>query len=263
MQGIMLRLFIGAVVLGLAAPQISAAAMQQGCGHDCGQCHTLSEKEAKQLLASQGKLAVLDIKIAPAKGLWQVLTEREQGKQIFYIDFGKQHLLLGDIVRVKGQENLTKEAVERTIKVNVAEFAYSEAFLIGNPKAGRRITVLTDPHCSFCVKLHGVLKQIVKQRNDIAFQLVLYPMLGPKSVASATTILCNNSLAQLEASYAGQPVAGASCIQGKKGVERNLTVGRKASIRSVPTIVFENGRVFFGTAEKDHLLKLIEENRKR
>ena len=56
-------------------------------GQDCSKCHTLSKDEAGDLLQSVFPgIKVLEVRISPAKALWEVFSEVGGKKGILYVE---------------------------------------------------------------------------------------------------------------------------------------------------------------------------------
>ena len=85
-------LMTAATVLVVVSP-LSAFAFQagaEGCSSDCSTCHSLTEKEAGELL----KLKDVKISDSPAKGIWQVEGMQKDKRVRVYLDFAKKHVML-------------------------------------------------------------------------------------------------------------------------------------------------------------------------
>jgi len=63
---------------------------ENGCGpgHECVKCHTMTVKDAGELL-SFANVTVKSVKPAPSHGLFEIMFEQGGKTGIVYIDFGK------------------------------------------------------------------------------------------------------------------------------------------------------------------------------
>jgi thiol:disulfide interchange protein DsbC len=246
-------------MLYIVVPRISNAI--EGCGHDCKQCHKITEKEVRKALANQGNIKITDIRMSPVKGLWQIMAERDNVKEVYYLDFEKTKMLMGPIRDLKDNADLTSAAIETATIINVSDLKSSHSLLLGKTTASIHVYVLTDPTCSACAKLHKTLTQVVKSRPEIAFQLILLPLKGMKDAyEKARYINCAKSLKALEQSYEGASLPPATC--DSKEVDEKMALGAKYGLALAPVIVFPNGKVHFGTAPKAALIALINKNLK-
>jgi thiol:disulfide interchange protein DsbC len=245
------------IVVILLVPIPSAAI--DGCGHDCKQCHKISMEEVRKTLANKGKLKIVDVRMSPVKGLWQVMAERDNFKEVYYIDFEKKNILVGPMTDLSNKRNLTMEAIESATTIKTADLQSRPSLIVGKPTANIRVFILSDPSCPSCRELHNTIKQVVNTRPDVAFHIILFPLKGRKdSYERARYISCTNSLKALEQSYSGTVLPPAPCVA--KDVDENMAFGAKYGIGLTPTIVFQNGKVHFGAESKSKLISLIDSN---
>src|SRR5450830_1792720 len=91
-------LFCFFVSLIITSP--SFAMDKEGCGGVCASCHSLTEKEATELLKKTGG-NVTSVKQSPVRGLFELFVEREGQKGILLMDYGKKHLIQGMVVDIE------------------------------------------------------------------------------------------------------------------------------------------------------------------
>jgi len=65
------------IIVAIAIPSFAISAEKHGS--DCASCHTLSDKDATQVLSRIGG-SVKSVKQAPAKGFFELMVEKD-GKQ--------------------------------------------------------------------------------------------------------------------------------------------------------------------------------------
>jgi len=117
-----------------------------GCEQDCIRCHTLSLEEATNVLnAFDSDIKVEHVQMAPSKGLWEITIESKGRKGIAYLDFAKENLILGQIVKVKTKKNLTMERILDLSRVDVSTIPLEDALVMGDEKAEKRVIVFDDP----------------------------------------------------------------------------------------------------------------------
>ena len=115
-------------------------------GQDCSRCHTLSHQEARDLLNGiWPDLKILDIRLSPSKGFWELFLESGGKKGLIYVDFSKKYLMMGSIISIKERKNLTQERFSDLDKVDVSQIPLDDALVMGNPKAKSRVIVFHDP----------------------------------------------------------------------------------------------------------------------
>lgn len=235
------------------------AMSSDGCGAgSCADCHSLTKVETEQLLGTMvDKVNSVDFSEVP--GLWVAEVEKGQQKLPVYIDFSKQYLVAGNVIRLNDKENLTREHSARMNKVDVSKIPLADALLLGKPSAKTKVIVFTDPECPYCKKLHEELKAVVQRDPEIAFLIKLFPLkMHPNAYEISKSIICNKSMELLEISFAGKPVPPASCET--QVVDQTLALVGELGISSTPTLVLPDGRVVPGYKTVEALLALIGEN---
>ncbi len=102
------------------------------------------------------------------------------------------------------------------------------------------------------------MKKVVKERDDIAFYLKMYPLtsIHPDAYEKAKTIVCEKSIKVLEDAYAKKPIPSPSCETD--AVDKNIELAQKLGIRGTPAIIFPNGKVRSGNTTAEELIKMIE-----
>lgn len=248
----MIKVYPLIVVFVLLFPLSALAMPQGGCGAgDCRDCHALSKKEAATLL--KGKVTeVVEVKRSQVPGLWDVEAIHKGRKIPLYIDFSKQYLLSGNIVRLTSGENLTRQSFIKMNKVDISRIPLGDAIIIGNPAALHKIIVFDDPECTYCRKLHPEMAEVVKEHEDIAFFIKMFPLaMHPEAYDKARTIICakiqgSNDRAQalLADSLAGRSLPAPAC-EGDQ-VDQNIALAKELYITSTPTLIMPDGRVLPG-----------------
>ncbi len=118
-----------------------------GCEQECTNCHTLDKKEAQELLKQLiPDIKILEVQMAPAKGLWEVALEtRDRKKGIAYIDFSKENVIVGEILKIKTKTNLTRKRFLEINRIDFSQIPLENSLVMGNPKAKHKVVVFDDP----------------------------------------------------------------------------------------------------------------------
>ncbi len=237
-------------------PFTSEAFTGMGCGGDCNQCHKLEKKDAENILKKLAPAgAVIEVKRSPVGGLWQVDVEVNGKRGIFYIDFAKKNVLVGQSIQIVPIENVGKPAPEK--KVNFSKIPLKDAIVLGPKKAKKKVAVFTDPDCPYCRKLHEEMKQLLAKRNDMAFYIFLRPLAMHKDAyKKSQTILCEKSLTLLDDAFSGKPLPEPTC--SKEQVEKNITLAESLGFNGTPMIVRDDGTVMPGYLPADQLSAWID-----
>jgi len=104
------------------------------------------------------------------------------------------------------------------------------------------------------------MKQIVQERKDIAFYLIMFPAAHPQARAAIDYALCakdnKTRLERFEKSFDKQPTPKAECETDV--VDRNMEYGRSIRVSGTPTTFLEDGTRLGGAVEKADLLNAID-----
>jgi thiol:disulfide interchange protein DsbC len=117
---------------------------------DCSKCHTLAEKELVPILSKIGvpDAKVLDMRMSPIKGMWEIALERSGQRFLLYLDFSKQFIAQGRILEHKAGIDRTRERVAQlneARRVDVNRIPLREALVVGKENAPRKVIVFLDP----------------------------------------------------------------------------------------------------------------------
>ncbi|MFO7766366.1 MAG: DsbC family protein [Pelovirga sp.] len=216
----------------------------------------LTKEDAVEALQEiQGE--VVEVSPAEIPGLYLV-TVKMQGKNIpLYLDASATYMFSGNVIDLKQRRNLTEDLFRRLNPADVSAIPLDDALTLGDPEAQQQVIVFTDPHCPYCSQLHKVLYQALDADPNLVFQIVLLPM-QQSSQRASRTIICNQSLEQLEQAFAGETLPEPSC--DSEALNKNHAVAQSLQITATPTLVMPNGQIHAGYRDLDDLLQLINEN---
>ncbi|MGA7104675.1 MAG: DsbC family protein [Candidatus Deferrimicrobiaceae bacterium] len=255
-----LCLSIAAVILFLVASSPSHAFMKEGCGGgECADCHSLTREDAAALLSGTVD-NVLKVGPSAVGGLWVVDIVKGGQKWPVYIDFSKQYLISGQIIRIATKENITESRYQLMNTVDVSTIPVADAIVIGDPKAKRRIIEFSDPDCHFCAKLHEEAKKVVAKDPDVAFYVKLYSRNNNRqTIEKILSILCGKQDApkRMDDAFAGRPLPKPTC--STSAVEETALLARQLRLRGTPAMVLPDGRIINGYRDADTILKLLKE----
>ncbi len=141
-------LFLSLLVLLLPVPYSYGFSTK---GEDCSKCHTLTKDDAAALLKDLiPNVKVLEVRVSPVKGMWEVDIESGGRKGPLYVDFSKKFIVSGSIVSIKEKKNLTQERAEELNKVvlskdDVSKIPLDDALVMGDKNAKHKVIVFDDP----------------------------------------------------------------------------------------------------------------------
>ena len=244
------------LTLFLSAP---AAAFQKeaGAAKDCSECHKLTKEEAGKVL---GKVVdnVVGVVQGPFPGVWEVDVARDGRIYPLYLDYSLKYLFSGQFLRLSDMANLTGQRSTDLNRVDVSTIPLKNAIVVGNRSAKKKIIVLTDPTCPYCVKLHAEIKKAAGKDADTAFYVMPYPR-NPKDKATyqkCLAVVCGKSEKLLDDAYAGKEVPAPTCKS--TAVDDTMKLADRLKIQGTPTMILPDGRMISGYMEADALLSLLK-----
>ena len=259
----MLKELLIALFVSLIVTSASFAMAKEGCGGVCAGCHSITEKEATDILKKIGA-TVTSVKQSPAKGLFELLVEREGQKGVILMDYGKKHLIQGMVVDIETlqpasahQQNIPQP--KQQTSVDVATIPVKNAVIMGNPNGSKKIYVFTDPDCPYCRKGHIELKKLAKIAPDVAIYVMLYPLaMHPAAYDKSRTVFETMSLDLLDKAFEGKDVPKPTKESSKKAIDEIVKFANAHGINGTPTMVMPDGKIEVGMRDAETMKKMLE-----
>ncbi len=234
-----------------------------GCEENCQKCHSLDTKEVQQILSKMKApdVKVLEIKMSPIGGLWEVAVEDRGMRGIMYVGFSKKYVVGGPIFEVETASNKTQQTLGEVNQkfekyVDTSKIPLDNALLLGEKDTNYKVIVFTDPDCPFCSKLHDELKKVVAERKDIAFYLKLMPLsIHPDAYWKSQSIICAKSIQLLEDNFQKKQIPKPDCET--KEIDETIKLGADLGITGTPTLVTSNGLVVAGVRDAKTIIELV------
>ena len=220
---VMKRQLVAFSLLALTAISGNALAMpKDGCGGDCGTCHSLTLKEASTLLKGIGG-DVKEVKPSPVRGLWEVGLANQGKKAVVYVDYSKKFIVNGGIFDIATRKAVSGGPQQPKVeKVKVSAIPTGNSIVLGNPLAAKRLFLFTDPDCPFCAKQHAEIRKLLAKRQDIAVYVKLNPLkIHPNSYDHARLLLQSQSPQLLDDAYSGKTLPATCGFSGKMPCSRS------------------------------------------
>jgi thiol:disulfide interchange protein DsbC len=257
-------LFLSAMFL-LSASAFAMPTAKDGCGsQECSTCHSLSVKEAGELLGFAGVI-VKSVKPAPSHGLHEVFFEKDGGVGIIFIDFGKKHLIQGPIIDLKTKQPLSAHENDmprpkQFTGVDPRLIPVQHAVIVGNPKAARKLYVFTDPDCPYCRTLHPELQKLEKLMPDVSINIMLYPLrqLHPQSYNKSRVVLSSKKRDLLDKAFEGKELPKPKGDEGKVAVDAIIAFAEEQGINGTPMILLPDGTLYQGPRDAASIKKAVE-----
>jgi thiol:disulfide interchange protein DsbC len=250
-----------AVSVIIASPSFAMA--KEGCGGECTSCHTLTEKDANELLKKTG-INVKSVKQSPSRGLFELLVEKDNKQGILFIDYGKKHLMQGVVVSLDTLQPVSALAQDlpqprQVTSVDVSTIPVDKAVIMGNPKGSKKLYVFTDPDCPYCKKGHLELKKLAAIAPDVAIYVMLYPLpMHPGAYDKSRTVLETKSLELMDKAFDGKDVPKPTKESSKKAIDEIIAFANANGISGTPTMVMPDGKIEVGMRDAETMKKMLE-----
>lgn len=167
-----------------------------------------------------------------ALGLYEVQVDGE----LVYTDEKVSHVILGDVIDVKGRRNLTEERKQKLSQIKFSDLPLELAVKQVKGNGKRVVATFEDPNCSYCRKLAKELQGV----SDVTIYTFLYPILSPDSSEKAKNLWCAGDRVKAwnDLMVDGKTPASANCDHP---TDKVVALGRKLNIRGTPTMFFADG----------------------
>lgn len=256
------KLFI-AVTVTLIAVSSSYAMPKEGCGGDCASCHTLTPQEATGLMKKLD-VTVTSVRQSPARGLFELLVEKDGRKGVLFMDYGKKYFVQGMVVDLDNLEQVVAHKDElpqqkQITSVDVKTIPVANAVIMGNPKGSKKLYVFTDPDCPYCQTGHAELKKLVKIAPDVAIYVMLFPLpMHPEAYDKSRTVLETKSLDLLDKAFSGKEIPKPTKESSKKTIAEIVKFANDNGISGTPTMVMPDGTIQVGMRDAETMKKMLE-----
>ncbi|HXE95536.1 MAG TPA: DsbC family protein [Dongiaceae bacterium] len=260
----MLKELLVGLFVSLIVTSPSFAMAKEGCGGVCASCHSLTEKDASELIKKTGA-TVTSVKQSPAKGLFELLVEKEGQKGILLMDYGKKHLIQGMVVDIETlkpvsahQQNFPQPKQQTSL--DVATIPVADAVIMGNPKGTKKLYVFTDPDCPYCRKGHEELQKLARIAPDVAIYIMLFPLpMHPGAYDKSRTVFETMSSEMLDKAFEGKDVPKPTKESSKKVIDEIIKFANANGISGTPTVVMPDGRIEVGMRDAETIKRMLEE----
>ena len=173
--------------------------------------------------------------------------------QIIYLDENAQYMLVGSMVRLKDQKNLTKDLMLQQNSVDWKQLPFKDAIKTVKGTGKRQLFIFSDPNCPYCKKLEAELDKL----NDVTIYTLIYP-LKSQSITVSKQVWCDPNQA-----YAWKNLLQKNVQPKEKTcanpIDRNLELGKKLGIEGTPTLIFGNGLKMVGGRSAEDIRMIWKE----
>lgn len=259
----MLKELCIAIAVSVILVSSSYAMAKDGCSGECTSCHTLTTQDANSLVKKIG-VTVTSVRQSPARGLFELLVEKEGQKGILFLDYGKKHLIQGAVFSLDNLEQVIAHKSElpqpkQVTSVDVKTIPVKHAVTMGNPKGTKNLYVFTDPDCPYCRKGHAELKRLAKIAPDVAIHIMLFPLpMHPGALDKSRTVYETKSLELLDNAFEGKEISKPTKDSSKQAIDEIVKFANANGISGTPTMVLPDGTIQVGMRDAESIKKLLE-----
>lgn len=192
---------------------------------------------------------------SPLNGMFEVVTDGQQGPQVIYADDKGEYVLVGELLNVRSQRNLTRERMDKLMEVKWDSLPLGNAIKVVKGNGSRKLAVFTDPDCPYCRKAEA---EFAKLDNvtiyNFAYPLAMHPDAGRK----AKLVWCSKDRAK-----AWQDLMLKNVLPAGKGdcdnpIDENLALGAKLRVEGTPALIFQNGKRIPGYVDAKRLEAMLD-----
>ena len=173
--------------------------------------------------------------------------------QIIYLDENAQYMLVGSMVRLKDQKNLTKDLMLQQNSVDWKQLPFKDAIKTVKGTGKSQLFIFSDPNCPYCKRLEVELDKL----NDVTIYTLIYP-LKSQSITVSKQVWCDPNQA-----YAWKNLLQKNVQPKEKTctnpIDRNLELGKKLGIEGTPTLIFGNGLKMVGGRSAEDIRMIWKE----
>ncbi len=188
---------------------------------------------AQQNLAKNyPNLAVSNIANTERRGIYSA----EIDGQVVYLNEDAEHLIAGNMLRLKDQKSLTQELIVKNNTINWNSLPLKNAIKSVRGNGKRQLAIFSDPNCPYCQQLEVELKKL----NDVTLYTFVLP-LKPQSVAPSKQVYCEANPDFAWQQLIGKGIAPKSNKSCSNPINANLELAKKLGVSGTPAIIFSNG----------------------
>lgn len=210
-------------------------------------------RQAVQTLAPEAK--VVSIRRTPLADLFEVVVEGPRGPAVVYVSGKGEYLLVGELLDVKRQRNLTGERMDKLTAVQFDSLPLNQAIKIVQGNGARRLAVFSDPDCPYCRKVEQELAKL----KDVTLYMFPYPLpMHPDAGRKSKLVWCSKDRAQAwRDMMLNNRLPEATKSDCDHPVDKNLALGQRLRIDGTPALIFADGRRVPGYMEAGRIEALL------
>ncbi|TKA90056.1 DsbC family protein [Guyparkeria sp. SB14A] len=196
------------------------------------------------------------IEETPAQGIYEL----NSNGQIAYVTADGKYLIAGDLIDVENRQNLTQGKQDAQRLATLKDIGEERKLVYpAEGETKHAITILTDPTCPFCDKLHKELPKLREAGVEVTY--ILTPRQGPgsKGFELSSRVACADDPKEaLERAMKGNSVDAEACRNDM--IEENMALSSRLGMSGTPYTILPNGAAMPGYRPANVMLQAIEQS---
>jgi thiol:disulfide interchange protein DsbC len=184
-------------------------------------------------------------------GIVEIITDNG----ISYVTADGKYLLVGELIDMSSQHNVTREHLEQIRRANWHNEVI-DSFTLVKGHGERKLVVFTNPDCPFCKRFE---LETLSKLNNVTIHYILYslPIYDSKNMQR---IVCSDKSIQLLVEYMrGRLVVlpDVSICPQLAILDKMRLLGDKMHVKTLPTVVMPDGTIIEGIAPLNYLESVL------
>jgi len=206
------------------------------------------EAQLRKALAERFHDVKIDsIKKMPYADLYEIVA----GGEVRYFDKTGSIMVIGRIIDLKSQKDLTQARIDDINKINFDDLPKELALKAVKGNGKRVMAIFEDPNCGYCKRFR---QNTLANVDNVTVYTFLYNILSPDSATKSQNIWCsadrNKAWDEWMLQGKAAPVAPNGCSAPNDKV---LALGQKLNINGTPAIFFADGTRIAGAVDQHTL----------
>jgi len=214
------------------------------------------EQTIRRVLAARlADTRLVSVQRMPQAGLFEIAIQRSDGSHmILYTDGSAQVILVGSLIEVATDRNLTEERLRELSAVDWNSLPFQSAITSKRGNGRRQIAILSDPNCPFCRKFESDLEAV----DDITLHTLPFAGIRPDSVRQSKAVWCSPERAKAWNELMHKRIEPAAEPDCETPIEKLIAFGRSIGANATPTWILPNGAMYSGAMRMVEVVSLLD-----
>lgn len=203
-----------------------------------------------QLKSKYPTLNIENVKTTEMPGIYSATVV----EQVIYTGEDAEHILVGSMIRLKDQKNLTNSLMLTQNQIDWKKLPLKDAIKSVKGTGKRQLAIFSDPNCPYCKQLEVELSKL----NDVTMYTFVLP-LKPQSIAPSKQLFCEKDQALAWENLIAKGIQPSTKKNCTNPIERNVQLAKTLGLNGTPAIIFSNGTKLMGAYPAQEIEKIWKE----